>query len=102
MNTHGAFFYIVLNSRGSHFSTLYSPSVLFSEVKKHTSFAETIEDHALFLRKNKRYAPAFECKGGCKFAKAIAKAGYATLPTYGQILVDLIKQRHLEQYDAMA
>jgi len=70
--------------------------------RKYASFAEYIEDHTPFLRKNKRYAPAFECKGICEFAKTIAKAGYATLPTYGQLLVDLIKQHHLEQYDAMA
>lgn len=67
--------------------------------RKYETLAGSINDHALFLRNNRRYAPAFVCENGCEFAEAIAKSGYATLPTYGQLLKDLIRQHGLMQYD---
>jgi hypothetical protein len=41
-------------------------------------------------------------QGHIEFAKVIAKTGYTTLLTYGQLLVDLIKQHHFEQFNAKA
>jgi flagellar rod assembly protein/muramidase FlgJ len=67
--------------------------------RRYDSLAESIEDHALFLVKNKRYAKAFKCNDGCSFAKAIADAKYATDPRYSELLISIIKQHHLEKYD---
>jgi len=67
--------------------------------RKYTTLADSIDDHAVFLRGNKRYAGAFKCKDGLSFSDAIAKAGYATLPTYGQLLKNLIRQHELDRYD---
>lgn len=68
--------------------------------RKYKSLADSIADHALFLRNNKRYSKAFECGNGCEFAEAIAKAGYATDPAYSALLIAIIKQHKLDQYDA--
>lgn len=68
--------------------------------RKYASLADSINDHAVFLRSNKRYASAFECKDGCDFAVAIARAGYATDPSYADLLGALIIQHKLAQYDA--
>jgi len=67
--------------------------------RKYATLADSIADHALFLRNNKRYKPAFLCENGCEFAEAIAKAGYATDPAYAALLKNLIRQYGLDQYD---
>jgi len=67
--------------------------------RKYATLADSIEDHALFLRNNKRYAPAFLCSDGCGFAVSIARCGYATDPKYADLLKGLIKQHNLSQYD---
>ena len=52
---------------------------------------ESFTDHANFFFKNKRYAKALEVKGDpYKFAEAVAKAGYATEPTYAERLKGVI------------
>lgn len=70
--------------------------------RRYDSLADSIEDHAVFLVKNKRYAKAFLCKDGCSFADAIAKCGYATDPAYSALLISLIRQHHLDRYDLRA
>ncbi|MFZ2172342.1 MAG: glycoside hydrolase family 73 protein [Methylococcaceae bacterium] len=70
--------------------------------RRYDSLAESIEDHAVFLVKNKRYAEAFKCKDGCSFATEVAKAGYATDMKYAELLISLIKQHHLDHFDLMA
>lgn len=67
--------------------------------RSYPTLSDSIKDHADFLAKNKRYKPAFECGTGCEFAKAIAVAGYATDPSYADLLVSIINSNDLEQYD---
>jgi len=67
--------------------------------RRYLSLADSIKDHALFLKKNPRYKAAFDCPTGIEFAKTIAECGYATDPGYAQLLISLIKQHNLEQYD---
>lgn len=67
--------------------------------RNYMSLDASILDHALFLASNPRYKPAFLCKNGCDFAKAIAKAGYATDPNYADLLISIIQHNNLERYD---
>ena len=65
------------------------------------SVLESYQDHSDFLRKNWRYHPLFELdpsdyKGWCH---GLRKAGYATNPQYGKILISLIDRYELHQYD---
>lgn len=70
--------------------------------RRYDSLADSIEDHAMFLVKNKRYAAAFKCKDCYGFADEIARSGYATDPAYSDLLIGLIKQHKLERFDLKA
>ena len=64
---------------------------------------ESYRDHSIFLKKGQRYAFLFELeitdyKG---WAKGLKKAGYATLPVYANVLIKLIEDYNLTQYDQM-
>jgi LysM repeat protein len=68
--------------------------------RKYKSASESFEDHSLFLQK-KRYQPLFQLdiddyKG---WAKGLKECGYATNPKYAQLLINLIEQYELQQYD---
>lgn len=64
---------------------------VYGKFRKYETPADGFEDHGIFLRENKRYAPAFNYKSNpVEFAKQVAKAGYATAPNYATILVDTI------------
>lgn len=69
----------------------------------YSSFAESIEDHALFLVNNSRYRKYgfFNAKDYVGQANALQEAGYATAPTYAQSLINLIKQYRLDKYDVV-
>ena len=69
--------------------------------RAYESVLESYKDHSDFLRKNWRYHPLFELdpkdyKGWCH---GLRKAGYATNPQYGNILIRLIDRYELHQYD---
>ncbi|CAJ4423605.1 hypothetical protein GPZ74_16735 [Burkholderia pseudomallei] len=59
----------------------------------------SIDDHADFLRSNPRYHSAFDCKNGPDFARAIARAGYATDPLYADKLIAIMSTRNLGMLD---
>lgn len=69
----------------------------------YNSFAESIEDHALFLVNNSRYKQHgfFSAKDYAGQANALQNAGYATAPNYAQQLIALIKQYRLDKYDVI-
>jgi flagellum-specific peptidoglycan hydrolase FlgJ len=58
--------------------------------RKYKSPAESFADHGRFLRKNKRYAKAFNFTDPREFAREIAAAGYATDPDYNKKLNTVI------------
>jgi LysM repeat protein len=64
---------------------------------------DSYRDHSLFLRKGQRYAFLFELEitDYEAWAKGLKKAGYATLPVYANILIKLIEDYNLAQYDQM-
>jgi peptidoglycan hydrolase-like protein with peptidoglycan-binding domain len=67
---------------------------------KYDSFAQSVTEHARFLLKNKRYAPAFRAKGDADaFAREIHKAGYVTAPNYAASLIALMKKYDLYRFD---
>ena len=64
---------------------------------------ESYRDHSKFLKNSTRYAFLFDLsitdyKG---WAKGLKKAGYATLPTYANVLINYIETYDLQQYDQM-
>jgi|LakMenEpi03Aug12_release.lakeMendotaPanAssembly.Ray.scaffolds.fasta_scaffold92435_3 LysM repeat protein len=67
------------------------------------SVYESYRDHSLFLKNSKRYFPLFELsatdyKG---WAIGLREAGYATNPSYANILIGVIEKYHLGQFDSM-
>lgn len=69
--------------------------------RKYNTALESYEDHSKFLVAGQRYATLFDLasndyKG---WAKGLKSAGYATLPTYAEKLIDIIERYNLDQYD---
>lgn len=60
--------------------------------RAYASPLESFADHAAFLRRNSRYAPAFRTTDPYAFAKAVAQAGYATDPGYYEKVANLMRQ----------
>ena len=61
--------------------------------RKYDSPEESFTDHARLFLTNKRYAKALEVKTDpYKFAEEVAKAGYATEPTYVERLKGVIRK----------
>ncbi|MDE2097068.1 MAG: glucosaminidase domain-containing protein [Patescibacteria group bacterium] len=69
--------------------------------RKYTSLADAFDEHGEFLADNHRYAAAFSTSSGPDFANAIAAAGYATDPHYGNELCEIIVAHNLTQYDTI-
>ncbi|MFN9595719.1 MAG: glucosaminidase domain-containing protein [Bacteroidota bacterium] len=69
--------------------------------RKYRSVLDSYDDHGLFLRTRSRYATLFDLditdyKG---WAHGLKKAGYATNPRYAELLIKLIEENELHQYD---
>lgn len=64
---------------------------------------DSYRDHSIFLKKGQRYAFLFDLKitDYKGWAKGLKKAGYATLPVYANVLIKLIEDYNLTQYDQM-
>lgn len=68
--------------------------------RKYPDWLACIDDHAAFLRRNKRYRPAFTGpRDGESFARAVAAAGYATDPAYADKVVSIIRRHGLAVFD---
>ena len=65
--------------------------------------ADSYRDHSLFLVNGQRYAFLFDLKitDYKGWAKGLKQAGYATLPTYANVLIKLIETYDLTQYDEL-
>ena len=59
--------------------------------RAYPSAREAFLGHGAFLRRNKRYAPAFQTTEPFAFASAVARAGYATAPTYESVLHNVMR-----------
>lgn len=62
---------------------------------------DSYRDHSIFLSNGKRYAFLFDLKitDYKGWAKGLKQAGYATLPVYANVLIKLIENYNLTQYD---
>ncbi|MCT4582377.1 MAG: glucosaminidase domain-containing protein [Flavobacteriales bacterium] len=71
--------------------------------RKYADAFQSFEDHSKFLAHRKRYASLFvlEITDYEGWAKGLRKAGYATNPKYANLLIDLIEDNGLYQYDRM-
>lgn len=72
--------------------------------RKYNTVYESFQDHSEFLKTRTRYAALFELKitDYKGWANGLKEAGYATNPKYPQLLIDLIEQHNLSQYDNYA
>ncbi len=69
--------------------------------RKYSSIESCFNDHSLFLKNNKRYAFLFDNNSDdyISWAKGLQDAGYATNPEYSKILVRVIEEYELYNYD---
>lgn len=67
----------------------------------YNSAKDSYEDHSLFLNKYDRYAFLFdlEVTDYKEWAQGLRKAGYATNPQYPQLLINLIEELNLSEFD---
>ena len=73
------------------------------QFRKYNTPAESYEDHSLFLSKRGRYSSLFYLNPTdyAGWAAGLKAAGYATNPRYAEMLVGIIEQYGLSQYDRM-
>ena len=73
------------------------------QFRKYNSPADSYEDHSLFLSKRGRYSSLFYLNPTdyAGWAAGLKAAGYATNPRYAEILIGIIEQYGLSQYDRM-
>lgn len=67
--------------------------------RKYPDWLSCIQDHATFLKTNRRYDVAFTCHAVEDFTKAIQAAGYATDPDYAAKIMAVIRSHNLTQFD---
>jgi flagellar protein FlgJ len=67
--------------------------------RAYATWADCLTDRAAFFRKNPRYAKCFEEHTGAGWARAIARAGYATDPDYAAKLIAVMDGRALTRFD---
>jgi LysM repeat protein len=70
--------------------------------RKYKTVLESFDDHGRFLRERSRYASLFDYKitDYKSWAHGLKQAGYATNPRYAELLIKLIEENDLHQYDA--
>ncbi len=68
--------------------------------RKYRSMEDSFRDHAYVLTDNPRYAEALRhADDPQEFARQIARAGYATAPSYDNDLIGVMDKYNLYQYD---
>lgn len=75
---------------------------IVAKFRAYSDWLGSIEDHAQFLLDNPRYKAAFTTTDGEKFAAAVARAGYATDPSYAAKICSIIEAHHLSTLDTEA
>jgi LysM repeat protein len=69
--------------------------------RKYKTANESFHDHSDFLLSRQRYSTLFQYKTTDykSWAKGLKKAGYATNPKYDDLLIKIIEDNNLHQYD---
>ena len=70
--------------------------------RKYDNISQSFDDHSKFLIDNSRYSSLFELgttnyKG---WAEGLQKAGYATSPTYANLVISIIEKNNLNKFDS--
>lgn len=73
----------------------------YARFRKYATWNASIEDHAKFLHDNARYHNLLNVTDYTKVCDLILQDGYATEPDYTALLIQLIKQYNLSQYDSV-
>lgn len=70
--------------------------------RKYNTPEDSFKDHSEFLRNGKRYQSLFDLKKTDykAWAHGLKAAGYATNPKYAQMLITIIEENQLYQYDS--
>lgn len=72
---------------------------LDDQFRAYRDWGECLADRADFFKKNPRYAACFQEVTGAGWARAVARAGYATDPTYADKLIAIMDGRAMTKYD---
>ncbi|HMT29189.1 MAG TPA: glucosaminidase domain-containing protein, partial [Bacteroidia bacterium] len=69
--------------------------------RKYSTVLESFDDHGRFLRERPRYSFLFdlEISDYKSWAHGLKKAGYATNPRYAELLIKIIEEYNLHQFD---
>lgn len=67
--------------------------------RAYTAWDDCLLDRAEFFRKNPRYGKCFLEDTGHGWARAVARAGYATDPEYADKLIAVMNGRNLTRFD---
>lgn len=66
------------------------------------TWEEALADRAEFFSKNPRYAKCFLETTGAGWARAVARAGYATDPQYADKLIAVMDGRNMTRFDTLS
>lgn len=72
---------------------------LTDQFRCYRTWDECLADRAAFFRRNPRYADCFKESTGGGWARAVAKAGYATDPEYAEKLIAIMYGRNMTRFD---
>lgn len=72
---------------------------LNDQFRAYRDYGECLADRAEFFRKNPRYAACFQETTGHGWARAVARAGYATDPAYADKLIAVMDGRAMTRFD---
>lgn len=75
--------------------------IVQAKFARYVSPTASFQAHTLLLANNKRYKPAMACcSDPAAFAAQLQKCGYSTNPQYADLLMSLVREFNLAQYDA--
>ncbi|MCH2216127.1 MAG: glucosaminidase domain-containing protein [Flavobacteriales bacterium] len=70
--------------------------------RKYTNARESFKDHSIFLQRSRyRFLFDYNVTDYKSWAKGLKQAGYATNPKYPELLIRLIEENNLAQYDRL-
>ncbi|MBA1394376.1 mannosyl-glycoprotein endo-beta-N-acetylglucosamidase, partial [Lactobacillus sp. XV13L] len=70
-----------------------------AQFRAYNSWAESINDHGLFLNNNSRYQNLLGVSDYRQVAQLLQQDGYATASTYAQSLINIIESNNLQSWD---
>ena len=74
---------------------------LDDQFRAYRNYGECLADRAKFFRDNPRYKDCFKETTGTGWARAVARAGYATDPGYAEKLIQVMDGRAMTRFDTL-